>query len=234
MDKQLLTIVFNEIALHILYPPTLWTHNYMLRGCCGLVVLNLLKLVSFSLLWRAICSSCYRFHYSCKKRTIPWFMGTLFSSKFSQIFCKQFLVWFCGCLSYTIYIRYIIKPVLFVVWLSCYTHWFSRVGTRRCDTLQRMSVLELRHCWQVPSDPWHLVEHIFGPWETQNPGDISLTIFPLQFKFDMTYHFVLTTSWYGNIFHIAGPLRKGTHQSLVDSPHKGPVILSFDVCSSNN
>ena len=36
-------------------------------------------------------------------------------------------------------------------------------------------------------------------------------------------------SWYGNGFHITDPFVKEFHNTLVDSPHRGPVMQSFSV-----
>ena len=36
-------------------------------------------------------------------------------------------------------------------------------------------------------------------------------------------------SWYGNSFHITAPFVKKFHNTLVDSPHRGPVMQSFSV-----
>ena len=36
-------------------------------------------------------------------------------------------------------------------------------------------------------------------------------------------------SWYGNGFHITAPFVKEFHNTLVDSPHRGPVMQGFSV-----
>ena len=38
----------------------------------------------------------------------------------------------------------------------------------------------------------------------------------------------LSTLWVEKFFHIAGPFLGQYAQSLVDSPHKGPAMHSFD------
>ena len=42
-------------------------------------------------------------------------------------------------------------------------------------------------------------------------------------------YIIMKASWYGNTFNITGPLYKGNHQSLVDSPHKVPIMQSCDI-----
>ena len=58
---------------------------------------------------------------------------------------------------------------------------------------------------------------------------ITSVFLHIPFAF-VTYHLTdIIVSWYGNGFHITAPFVKEFHNTLVDSPHRGPVMQGFSV-----
>ena len=58
---------------------------------------------------------------------------------------------------------------------------------------------------------------------------ITSVFIHIPFVFGIYYLTDMIMSWYGNGFHITAPFVKEFHNTLVDSPHRGPVMQSFSV-----
>ena len=59
--------------------------------------------------------------------------------------------------------------------------------------------------------------------------DNNFRFSPYSIVFATYYLTDMIMSWYGNGFHITAPFVKEFHNTLVDSPHRGPVMQSFSV-----
>ena len=58
---------------------------------------------------------------------------------------------------------------------------------------------------------------------------ITSVFLHIPFVFATYYLTDMIMSWYANGFHITAPFVKEFHNTLVDSPHRGPVMQSFSV-----
>ena len=70
----------------------------------------------------------------------------------------------------------------------------------------------------------------FFSWIRINSVETITSVF-LHFPFVFATYYLtdMIMSWYGNGFHITAPFVKEFHNTLVDSPHRGPVMQSFSV-----
>ena len=70
----------------------------------------------------------------------------------------------------------------------------------------------------------------FFSWIRINSVETITSVFlHIPFVFATYYLTDMIMSWYGNGFHITAPFVKEFHNTLVDSPHRGPVMQSFSV-----
>ena len=73
-----------------------------------------------------------------------------------------------------------------------------------------------------------------GPVNSPHKWPVTRKMFPFDdVIMHREDHDLIRTSWYGNVCRVTG-LCEGNHQSLGDSPHKGPLLrgLTFSVLSA--
>ena len=75
---------------------------------------------------------------------------------------------------------------------------------------------------------FHVDDFFF--WIRINSVETITSVFlHIPFVFSTYYLTDMIMSWYGNGFHITAPFVKEFHNTLVDYPHRGPVMQRFSV-----